>query len=84
VPTLDKAFSAGLTVGGTTTLTFTVAQPVGNPTQTFSFTDTLPAGLVVAGAAGGTCSGGSVTAAVGSSTITVAARQIVAPATSSI
>ncbi len=83
LPTLDKAFSAGLPVGGTTTLTFTVSQPVGNPTQTFSFTDTLPSGLRVgAGAVGGTCSGGSVTATAGTSTITVAGRQIVNPATS--
>ena len=48
VPTLDKAFSGALTVGGSSTLTFTVSQPAGNPAQTFSFTDTLPAGLVIA------------------------------------
>ncbi|MBL8518878.1 MAG: hypothetical protein JNM76_18085, partial [Betaproteobacteria bacterium] len=82
VPTVDKAFSGALTVGGTATLTFTVAQPTGNPTQTFSFTDTLPAGLVVgSGAVGGTCSGGAVTATAGTNTITVASRQIVNPAT---
>ncbi len=83
-PALTKAFTpAVLTVGGTTTLTFTVTQPAGNPTQAFSFTDTLPAGLVVGtGAVGGTCSGGTVTATAGTNTITVAARQIVNPATS--
>ena len=33
------------TARGTATLTFTVSQPAGNPTSTFSFTDTLPVGL---------------------------------------
>jgi hypothetical protein len=82
VPVLTKAFApTAIAVGGTTTLTFTLTVPAGNPTQTFSFTDTLPAGLVATGgAAGGTCSGGSVTAGAGSSTITVTNRQIVNPA----
>ncbi|MBL8520264.1 MAG: DUF11 domain-containing protein, partial [Betaproteobacteria bacterium] len=84
VPNVDKAFAGVLTVGGTQTLTFTITQPVGNPTQTFSFTDNLPAGLVVAtpSVIGGTCSGGSVTAVAGSGTITVSGRQILNPATS--
>ncbi|MGZ5569752.1 MAG: DUF7933 domain-containing protein, partial [Usitatibacter sp.] len=83
IPVLTKAFApTSIAVGGTTTLTFTLTVPAGNPTQTFSFTDTLPAGLVATGgAAGGTCSGGSVTAGAGSSTITVTNRQIVNPAT---
>src|SRR5207342_3408526 len=84
-PAMTKAFSpTTIAIGGTpSTLTFTVTQPAGNPTQAFSFTDTLPAGLVVgAGAVGGTCSGGTVTAASGTNTITVAGRQIVNPATS--
>jgi uncharacterized repeat protein (TIGR01451 family) len=77
-PSLDKAFGGALTIGGApTTLTFTISQPATNPTQAFSFTDTLPAGLAVgAGAVGGTCTGGTVTAAAGSGTITVANRQI--------
>ncbi|MDX2220918.1 MAG: hypothetical protein SF172_18020, partial [Burkholderiales bacterium] len=83
VPAVDKAFSGAVTVGGTTTLTFTITQPTGNPTQTFSFTDTLPAGLLVGtGAVGGTCSGGTVTATAGTNSITVSGRQIVNPATS--
>ena len=83
VPVVNKAFSGALTVGGTQTVTFTVTQPNGNPTQTFSFTDTLPAGFVVASPStvGGTCSGGSVTAVAASSAITVTGRQIVNPAT---
>ncbi len=77
VPTLDKAFSGALVVGGTANLTFTISQPANNPTQTFSFTDTLPAGLVVdAGGATGTCTGGSVTATSGASSIVVAGRQV--------
>ena len=83
VPVLTKAFAAAsMAVGATNTLTFTLTVPVNNPTQTFSFTDTLPAGLVATGGAvGGTCTGGTVTAAAGSSTITVTGRQIVNPPT---
>ena len=84
VPVASKAFLGALTVGGTQTLRFTVTQPTGNPTQTFSFVDSLPAGLVVAtpSTVGGSCTGGSVTATAGSGTITVANRQIANPLTS--
>ncbi|MBK9339678.1 MAG: DUF11 domain-containing protein [Rhodoferax sp.] len=50
-PTLTKAFSpTSISIGGTSTLTFTVSNPALNPAQTVSFTDTLPAGLRVASA----------------------------------
>jgi uncharacterized repeat protein (TIGR01451 family) len=77
VPTLDKAFGGALVLGGTATLTFTISQPANNPTQAFSFTDNLPAGLVVAaGGASGSCTGGSVTANDNAGTIVVAGRQV--------
>jgi fimbrial isopeptide formation D2 family protein len=84
-PTVNKAFGSTLAVGGTSTLTFTVSQPANNPTQTFSFTDTLPTGLVIAPTpnVGGTCTlgGGSRTAVAGSGSITITNNQITNPAT---
>ena len=45
IATLTKAFSpTSISVGGTSTLTFTLSNPALNPAQTVSFTDTLPAG----------------------------------------
>jgi uncharacterized repeat protein (TIGR01451 family) len=77
---LNKAFSpTTIQIGGTTTLTFTVTNPaVNNPAQTVSFTDTLPTKLQVAAVPniGGTCTGGSVTAPAGGSTITVTNRVV--------
>ncbi|MBK7027022.1 MAG: DUF11 domain-containing protein [Polaromonas sp.] len=78
-PTLTKAFSpTSISVGGTSTLTFTVSNPAGNSAQTVSFTDTLPAGLRVASPStvAGTCTGGSVTATALGQTIVVANRQV--------
>ena len=80
-PSVDKQFGGGISVGGTTTLTFTISNPATNPAQTFSFTDTLPAGLVIgAGGAGGTCTMGTVTATAGTNSIVVAGRQVAAGA----
>ncbi len=83
-PTLNKAFSANLYVGGTTVLTYTVSQPSANPAQTFSFTDTLPAGLVLAAtpAVGGTCTAGTTTATAGAAIFTATNWQIPALTTS--
>ncbi|MBK7027026.1 MAG: DUF11 domain-containing protein [Polaromonas sp.] len=81
-PTLTKAFSpTSISIGGTSTLTFTVSNPALNPAQTVSFTDTLPAGLRVASAPNvtNTCTGGTVTAVALSGSIAVAGTKL-APA----
>ena len=71
-PTIAKAFgAASIVVNGTTTLTFTLANP--NPGTALSgvgFTDPLPAGLVVATPNGltSTC-GGTVTAVAGTGSV---------------
>jgi len=79
-PTLTKAFSSNvINGGGTTTLIFTVTNPAtNNPAQVVGFTDNLPSGLMVAAAPniGGTCTGGTVTAAAGATTITVAGKTV--------
>src|SRR5262249_8947671 len=79
-PGLIKSFSpTTIALGGTTVLTFTISNPpTGNPAQTFSFTDTLPAGLQVAGTPGvvSSCTGGTITATAGSKTITVSGAQV--------
>ncbi|MEJ1230040.1 MAG: hypothetical protein WDM88_04440 [Galbitalea sp.] len=54
------------TVGGTTTLTFTITNTVDLKAKNgWSFTDTLPTGLAVSGAATTTCPAGVATAAGG-------------------
>ena len=68
-PTIAKAFGTpSILVNGTTTLTFTLTNPnAGTALTGVGFTDTLPAGLVVATPNGlaSTC-GGTVTAVAGS------------------
>ena len=74
-PTIAKAFGAArIAVNGTTTLTFTLTNP--NPENALTgvgFTDTLPAGLVVATPNGltSTCSG-TVTAVAGAGSVALA------------
>jgi uncharacterized repeat protein (TIGR01451 family) len=72
--TLTKAFSpASVTAGQPSVLTFTITNSSGNPTQSgIVFTDTLPAGLIVATPPGvsNTC-GGTVTATAGSGSISL-------------
>jgi uncharacterized repeat protein (TIGR01451 family) len=70
-----------------TTLTFTVTNPAGQPAAVdVGFTDTLPSGLVVANPAsvGGTCANAAAATIGqrGNRTITVAALQILAGASS--
>jgi ELWxxDGT repeat protein/autotransporter-associated beta strand protein len=74
-PILGESFKeASIALGTNTTLTLTIDNP--DPSKAFSgiaFTDTLPAGLVVAGTPNLTStSGGTATAVAGSSTISLA------------
>ncbi|MFB7943338.1 isopeptide-forming domain-containing fimbrial protein [Kitasatospora phosalacinea] len=72
-PTVTKAFSpAAVPVGGTSTLTLTVTNTSDLLEKDgWSFTDNLPAGLVVANPANTstTCTNGTVTATAGGSTV---------------
>lgn len=73
VPTLAKVFGApSIVLGGSTSLTFTVTNPnAGAGLTGVAFTDTLPAGLVVATPNGlsGTCGSGTITATAGSAVV---------------
>jgi mucin-19 len=81
-PSLNKAFSPNsFSIGGFTTLTFTVSNPALNPAlSNVGFTDNLPSGLQVHSPTvkGGTCANASAatTAVAGATTITVASLQI--------
>lgn len=81
-PTLTKAFSpVSINEGGSTVLTFAVANPTGAPSlSNVGFVDTLPSGLVVANppAVGGTCVNAAAATLVtpGGSTITVSNLQV--------
>ena len=84
-PTLSKAFgSSSIVLGGTTSLTFNLSNPNAGVTLTgLAFTDTMPAGLVVATPNGltGSCGGGVITATAGSSTVSLSGATL-APLTS--
>lgn len=75
-PTIAKVFgTAGVNLGGSTTLTFNLSNP--NTSQSLSgigFTDTLPTGLLVSTPNGlsGSCGGGTITAAAGANSISLA------------
>jgi uncharacterized repeat protein (TIGR01451 family) len=74
-PTIAKSFVAtSISVNGTTTLAFTLTNPnTGSALTSVGFSDTLPAGLVVATPNGltGAC-GGTVTAAAGGGSMALA------------
>jgi uncharacterized repeat protein (TIGR01451 family) len=74
-PSLNKAFSpTTIADGGTSTLTFTVSNPAPfNPAQVVGFTDNLPSGLKLAANPNvqQTCTGGTITAVAGATTVTV-------------
>ena len=80
-PALTKAFSpASIAPGGTSTLTFTVtASPGGQAVSGVGFTDTLPAGLVVAStpAATNNC-GGTFAPVAGSGSVTLSGASLAA------
>jgi hypothetical protein len=75
-PTISKAFGdAVIEADGTTSLSFTIANPnTGTALTGVEFTDALPAGLVVATPNGlsGSCGGGTITATAGSGNISLA------------
>jgi uncharacterized repeat protein (TIGR01451 family) len=87
-PTLFKSFGQDpLALGTTTTLTFTLTNPTGNPTSftNLSFTDTLPSGLQVAtpNMLTGSCDGGTITATAGSGTVSLTGATLTAGASCS-
>ncbi len=76
-PSISKAFGASvMQVGGNTSLTFTIANPAGNTVAEtgVAFTDTLPAGLVVANGSSAMCGGTLVTS--GGNTISLSGAGI--------
>ena len=79
-PTLSKTFSpATIAAGGTSTLTITLSNAnTLAASLSAPLTDTLPSGVLVSGGGSTTC-GGTLTAAAGSSTVTLAGGTI--PAT---
>lgn len=90
-PTLSKSFSpTPIAWGSTSTLTFTMGNPNGTALTGVSFSDTLPAGLVIATPNGvttptctaGTLMGQSITAVAGSSSISMSGGTLSANAAS--
>jgi uncharacterized repeat protein (TIGR01451 family) len=81
-PVIAKAFgAASIAPGSNTTLTFTIQNPNSSaPLSGVAVTDILPSGLVVSTPAGliGSCGGGVITAAAGSSSVTLSAGIIAA------
>ncbi|PST27163.1 DUF11 domain-containing protein [Mesorhizobium plurifarium] len=81
-PSLTKAFStASVKKGETFSLTFTLSNPSGAAAQSgLAFTDTLPAGLVLAGAPTASQCGGAVSGTAGGSTISLSGGKLAAGA----
>jgi uncharacterized repeat protein (TIGR01451 family) len=73
-PTITKAFSPStVSIGTTSTLTFTITNPGLNPLTGVGFTDTFPANLFVQTPNGltGSCGGGTITATAGTGTVSL-------------
>jgi uncharacterized repeat protein (TIGR01451 family) len=80
-PTITKAFNpATVSIGQTSTLTFTIANPGSNPLTGVGFTDTFPANLFVQNPNGltGSCGGGTITATAGTGTVSLSGATIAA------
>jgi len=71
-PVIGKSFSTpSITAGGNSTLTLTLSNPDSTAaSMTSTLTDTFPSGLLVSGNASTTC-GGTVSAAIGSSAVSL-------------
>ena len=78
-PAIGKSFSKpSIRAGGNSTLTLTLSNPDSTAASiTSTFTDTFPSGLLVAGKASTTC-GGTVSAAIGSSAVSLTGGTIAA------
>jgi uncharacterized repeat protein (TIGR01451 family) len=74
-PSVQKAFgTASILAGGITSLTFIVTNPnASSPLTGVAFTDTFPAGLLVANPTGltGACGGGAITATAGGGSVSL-------------
>ena len=83
-PTIAKSFAAPtIPLHSTTNLTFDISNPNGTVSLSgIGFTDTLPAGLIVATPNGlsGSCGGGTITANAGSSSISLSGAALAAAA----
>src|SRR3984885_13943805 len=83
-PVIGKAFGAGsVALNGTTTLTFNLSNPnTGLSLTGIGFSDTLPSGQVVGTPNGltGSCGGGTITAAAGSSSVSLSGATLAASA----
>jgi uncharacterized repeat protein (TIGR01451 family) len=80
-PTIMKAFNpATVSIGQTSTLTFTITNPGSNLLTGVGFTDTFPANLFVQNPNGltGSCDGGTITAAAGTGTVSLSGATIAA------
>ena len=87
-PSIAKAFNpAAIAVNGVSTLTFTITNPAANAVAEtgVAFTDTLPAGIVVATPNGltNTC-GGTATATAGSGSISLTGGTVAAASTCTV
>lgn len=83
-PTISKAFgTVSVPPNGSTTLSFTIGNPNSSTLTGIGFTDPLPSGLIVATPNGltGSCGGGTITAADGSSSISLSGATLTAGTT---